>query len=137
MTTYPLRLEGFILHYVDGCSPAIKVFKSMEELELFVGKFFLKNHRSDDHWIETIAEGVLYVVDEGIRIETDEDPNLSAEPENEDELDGTSEGGEEFDDLEELAGTSGSSGEHTGVSQHSEHHGCEYACTESCQPKTE
>lgn len=72
MTTYPLRLKGLVLSYVEGSDPRYRVFKSRKALELFVGKKRIEHGRSDEHWIDSIIEGSVLVVDDGIKIEYDE-----------------------------------------------------------------
>jgi len=61
-------LEGFILFYSENCTPHAKAFKTMAELEQFVGRFHLDNGRNDDDWIDSVVEGKVTLIDKAIRI---------------------------------------------------------------------
>ena len=52
------------LHYVEGCSPAFKVFKTKKAAEKFAGQFVLDSQGNADNWVDFLVVGEVIPLDD-------------------------------------------------------------------------
>lgn len=72
----PITLEGHILIYTDSNNPSMRSFSTREALVKWVGEWHLRNGRSDDHWVDAVMEGKVTIIDESVKLYS-EDQNES------------------------------------------------------------